>query len=461
VIDRARGRRRAATIASIERELSSLSPERIVAFARRQRELMASSFTDRLWGAAYVISGGCSDDGFEYFRAWLMARGRRVFEQAIANPDSLAGVYERDAELEELLYCASRVYEQKTGEPLPNVGEGIRYPRMSELWDFDNAREMKRRYPKLSRKVSGLRADSSLTIAVVLASLCVHFLLLDSQHWMLDNAASATLHLMIALTVLTLVALVRRRWWTAAFAAPGLLILSAQVFPLAGFGQAPNTPVVASWLVANVYTANRRHDALLSLVRERNPDVIGLVETDERWLRALDGPLRAYEHRVLHPREDNFGIALYSRLPFIRSAIVKLGSLPAVGVTVAVAQRELDLILVHVLPPISVEYTAERNEQLALIADLRARPGRGMVIAGDFNATPYSPTFRASFEDAQFRRAGGLTGTFPAALPAPFRIPIDHALATGAVEIESRVERDIHSDHLPLLIDIHGPKSEP
>lgn len=24
-----------------------------------------------LWGAAYIINGGCSDDGFEYFRCWL------------------------------------------------------------------------------------------------------------------------------------------------------------------------------------------------------------------------------------------------------------------------------------------------------------------------------------------------------------------------------------------------------
>jgi len=26
-------------------------------------------------GAAYIINGGCSDDGFEYFRRWLVLQG--------------------------------------------------------------------------------------------------------------------------------------------------------------------------------------------------------------------------------------------------------------------------------------------------------------------------------------------------------------------------------------------------
>eukprot|EP01030_Chromulinospumella_sphaerica_P017421 gene17421-17249_t len=43
-----------------------------------------------LWGAGYVIHGGMSDDSFVYFRAWLIGQGRGVFDQALADPDSLA-----------------------------------------------------------------------------------------------------------------------------------------------------------------------------------------------------------------------------------------------------------------------------------------------------------------------------------------------------------------------------------
>jgi hypothetical protein len=40
-----------------------------------------------LWGAAFVINGGCSDDGCERFRARLIMQGRDVFERALDDPE--------------------------------------------------------------------------------------------------------------------------------------------------------------------------------------------------------------------------------------------------------------------------------------------------------------------------------------------------------------------------------------
>ena len=37
-----------------------------------------------LWDAAYLINGGCSDDGFDYFRGWLVDQGRETFERCLA-----------------------------------------------------------------------------------------------------------------------------------------------------------------------------------------------------------------------------------------------------------------------------------------------------------------------------------------------------------------------------------------
>ena len=52
--------------------------------------MMDSAYCWSLWGAAYVINGGCSDDPFVDFRASLISRGRQVFERALSDPDSLA-----------------------------------------------------------------------------------------------------------------------------------------------------------------------------------------------------------------------------------------------------------------------------------------------------------------------------------------------------------------------------------
>ncbi|MFJ6381287.1 DUF4240 domain-containing protein [Kitasatospora sp. NPDC092039] len=70
--------------------LSTQPRDEIIAADRVLRELLAHSYRNPLWAAAYLINGGCSDDAFDYFRGWLIMQGRRVFERVLADPDSLA-----------------------------------------------------------------------------------------------------------------------------------------------------------------------------------------------------------------------------------------------------------------------------------------------------------------------------------------------------------------------------------
>ncbi|MFF2042750.1 DUF4240 domain-containing protein [Kitasatospora sp. NPDC058170] len=122
--------------------------------------LMADSYRAPLWGAAYVINGGCSDDGFDYFRGWLITQGRVTFERAIADPDALAelpavrafagdGI---DIECEEALSIAWDAHRTATGEDLPSDAFSIRYPDLDPDWsfDFDDGDELSRRLPRLS-----------------------------------------------------------------------------------------------------------------------------------------------------------------------------------------------------------------------------------------------------------------------------------------------------------------------
>ena len=128
--------------------LRKSSPEQIEAFEQGLSALMVRSYTWALWGAAYLINGGCSDDGFDYFRGWLLTQGREVYEAALANPDSLAAVTdEDDLECEEMLYVAGHAYEEVTGEELE--GTMMDYSDLGEGWDFDDGEQMQRRYPKL------------------------------------------------------------------------------------------------------------------------------------------------------------------------------------------------------------------------------------------------------------------------------------------------------------------------
>jgi len=128
--------------------LEKCSPEELIGFQERFDFHHCRSYTWDLWGAGYIINGGCSDDGFDYFRGWLIAQGKDVFERSLNDPDTLADVAKSDfAECEELLYVAWHVYEQKTGDEMPSNDHQL--PELGESWDFDDDDEMKKRYPRL------------------------------------------------------------------------------------------------------------------------------------------------------------------------------------------------------------------------------------------------------------------------------------------------------------------------
>lgn len=81
--------------------LARCSAQEITAAQQTLWHLMADSYQNPLWAAAYVVNGGCSDDGFDYFRGWLIAQGCTTFERVLADPDTLAelpGVHTAAAE---------------------------------------------------------------------------------------------------------------------------------------------------------------------------------------------------------------------------------------------------------------------------------------------------------------------------------------------------------------------------
>ncbi|MGM0881353.1 MAG: DUF4240 domain-containing protein [Bacillota bacterium] len=109
----------------LTKELLKNKTEEIIEFEIEFRNKLEQSYTSSLWGAAFVIMGGCSDDGFDYFRGWLISRGEEVFNKVLKNPEVLAEYLSEDylqedefaPQLEEILSVASDAYTyQKTGK---------------------------------------------------------------------------------------------------------------------------------------------------------------------------------------------------------------------------------------------------------------------------------------------------------------------------------------------------------
>lgn len=142
---------------ALKDELGRLKWFEVVAFQARFDEATAAAYTLDLWGAAYLINGGCSDDGFRDFRAWLVGRGRHPFEAALKHPDSLADILDGDpVDGFGLDVAALRVYEAKTGmsdfyERLDRAEKDLPPPPPEgDDWDFDDEAEVRKRFPRLS-----------------------------------------------------------------------------------------------------------------------------------------------------------------------------------------------------------------------------------------------------------------------------------------------------------------------
>ncbi len=135
-------------------ELSKLEAEAIAEFQQHFDTLFNLAYRWDLWGAAYLLGGGCSDDGFMDFRDGLIAKGRQVFEHAMDNPDNLAEfAHGPDIENEAFGYVATSVYENKTSNQMPSTVSSSADPT-GEEWDFDDDSENAKRLPEITSILS-------------------------------------------------------------------------------------------------------------------------------------------------------------------------------------------------------------------------------------------------------------------------------------------------------------------
>jgi hypothetical protein len=142
--------------------LSVLTPNEIVEYDRHFRVLLSEAYRWSLWGAAYLIGGGCSDDGFHYFRCGLISRGRSVYQTALHDPDSLALVDVNDdgcIENEEFGYVAGTVYETMTGTEIPQATPKDPDEPAGEEWDFEDDELLKSKLPKVWGKFCSQPTD--------------------------------------------------------------------------------------------------------------------------------------------------------------------------------------------------------------------------------------------------------------------------------------------------------------
>jgi hypothetical protein len=140
-------------------EIEKLTPKEMIGFRLRTDKLLFDSYTSDLWCAAYIINGGCTDDGFEYFRCWLISRGKETFYKAKENPDSLINLVKQDRgiyEFEGFWYVAINAFKNETDKEIYSyidydtfVTNDENYPLLNFTWNVDEPQSMQKICPIL------------------------------------------------------------------------------------------------------------------------------------------------------------------------------------------------------------------------------------------------------------------------------------------------------------------------
>jgi hypothetical protein len=138
----------------LEERLSKLPPRQIVRFQQIRRQMDERAYTWDIWGAAFVIDDGCSDDCFRDFRAYLISLGPRAFAAALRDPDSLAPIVQdaEEGDWENADDVAPDAYQTATGDDFPADSSDLSGSPRGEPWDDRSQETLVQRYPALAAR---------------------------------------------------------------------------------------------------------------------------------------------------------------------------------------------------------------------------------------------------------------------------------------------------------------------
>ena len=288
---------------------------------------------------------------------------------------------------------------------------------------------------------------------------------------------SQLLAVIVVCLVLSPLLLSLRKWW---------VLLGLAALAGAGAWQAyriwPYTPLAAVeavavascptdsrllLLTANVQVSNRTSEALLTMINQTQPDLVLLVETNQWWDEELEPLKQAYDEHISNPREDGYGMHLFSRFELVDPQVRFLleDYVPSIRTGVRLPSGStITFHGVHPVPP-PLEDTDARDAELLLIAREVREEQTSAIVAGDLNDVGWSRTTRLFREisGALDPRIGrGPFPTFNADWPI-LRWPLDYVFFDpGFLLVDMQVMGHVGSDHFPLLIQLcHRPELAP
>jgi vancomycin resistance protein VanJ len=263
----------------------------------------------------------------------------------------------------------------------------------------------------------------------------------------------------------------RRRLLFLASLGVVILVSAALIGPELLHGQPKASPAGTRLVIIthNVSVYNRDPQGTINALLASDADVLLLQETDGTVRPYLDRLKSRFPYST--PCPNRCALVIFSRLPLIHTEYRFHGldgqfGPPLIDARIALPDgREVTVATLHMPWPVPPEPQETLREDL--ISALAARSDKTIVLAGDFNLTPWSAAMgRLDTGIRPLRRATLGVFSFPArigtGLPAPFPfLPIDQALV-GPDWVVASVHRQPRtgSDHYPIRLDLRLKKTD-
>ena len=232
------------------------------------------------------------------------------------------------------------------------------------------------------------------------------------------------------------------------------------------FALGPERDGDTSLMALNVEMENERRADVAEAIREENPDVLLLMETDQTWIDDLASVLEGYQTVLTVPQDDYYGMIFATRLKVHAASVERLtrDETPSVFATLEDSSgRKFDFIGLHPVPPVPGEDTVERDLQTLYAARFARKSDTPVVVMGDFNDAVWSDTsltFKHAGEYLDVRVGRSLYPSFHARYRW-FRCPIDQFYITeGIVLSRFCIGRYVGSDHFPVYARIRPDQDE-
>ena len=214
-----------------------------------------------------------------------------------------------------------------------------------------------------------------------------------------------------------------------------------------------------SLISANVLQTNENKTDFIELLSKYEPDVFLTMESDKKWEEQLNQLEKKYPWQVKVPKNNLYGMHLYSRFELIDTEIRYLvdKEFPSIHTSVKLGKgKSLRLISLHPPPPSPTEQerSTERDGELMMVGREVSKWDNPCIVWGDLNDVAWSNTttlFQKVSGLLDPRKGRGLYATFHAKY-ALLRAPIDHLFHSAHFYLK-KIERlpKFGSDHFAML----------